>query len=848
MGERRDVVDLGEVDRTQVAVAGGKAAQLGELTRVDGVVVPPGVCVTTVAYRRVVGATPWIADLIDELDGVGAAEHVALMARAAAVRAAIDAVSVPADIAEAVAAAVERMGPDAAYAVRSSATAEDLPSASFAGQHDSFLGVVGPAEVLRHVVRCWASLFTDRAVAYRARHGIDHGGAAMAVVVQRMVDARAAGVLFTADPVSGHRRVATVEAVAGLGDALVAGRADAERFTVRDGTVASRRTGPSPIVADDEVLELVRLGRRIEDHTGVPQDVEWCISDDGPRIVQSRPITTLFPIPAADDDAGHVYVSVGHQQMMTDAMAPLGLSVWQMTTPRPMVVAGSRLFVDVTLGLAAPASRAALLDVFGRSDPLLRDALETVLERRDVVPSIPDDAGGPWPPPPTPDEPLRSDPALVAGLVARNRASVGRLREDLRARSGSDLLAAIRDDIPELRSLLFAADSHAVVMAAIESTWWLNERMEDWLGVTNAADLLTRSAPNNVTSEMGLALLDVADVVRPHAEVVAYLDGLRGDEGPEVLDELAQLPGGSAAADALRRFLDDYGMRCVGEIDITRPRWREVPGALAAAILGNVAAFAPGEAARRIERGSEEAARAAQELLDRVRALPDGDAKATETAAMIERLRTFIGYREYPKYGMVSRYALYREAVLEEADRLVGDGVLEARDDIYFLTFDELDDVVRTRLLDPSVVAERRQALDADRLLRAPRVLTSDGEALQGSHRRGDLAPGALAGIGVSHGTVQGRARVVLDVADAALEPGDILVTRFTDPSWAPLFVSIGGLVTEVGGVMTHGAVVAREYGLPAVVGVDGATDRIADGQRIRIDGTTGAVEPVVIA
>jgi pyruvate,water dikinase len=829
--------------------------------------VPEGACVTTAAYRRVVAASPVVEALVDGLSCLDPDDVGAIAARSAQVRRAIESVAVPGDLVAAIASAVEERGPDASFAVRSSATAEDTSSASFAGQHDSHLGVVGAAEVVRAVVRCWASLFTDRAVAYRLRHGIDHGDVHMAVVVQRMVVPRASGVLFTADPVSGDRRTSTVEAVLGLGEALVSGRSAADAYTVRDDAVVARtiatkavalRPRPGggvreepvaaaerdrPALTDDEVVDLVRHGHRIEARRGGPQDVEWCLVDDGVRIVQSRPITTLFPVPEVDDDAGHVYVSVGHQQMMTDAMKPLGLSVWRMTAARPMVEAGGRLFVDVTRALAVPASRAALLEVFGRGDPLVRDAMETVLARGDLVPSLPDDTVGDPPLPPTPPALLDPDPALVEELVERNRSSVERLRREVRTRTGPAVVDLIRDDVEELRALLFAPDSHAVLMSGMEATWWLNDRMEEWLGVRGAADALTRSVPHNVTSEMGLALLDVADVIRPHPEVVAFLEGLEGDEGEELLDDLAALPGGSEARDALRRYLDAYGMRCVGEIDITRPRWSETPGALVPVLLGHVAAFAPGEAARRVAEGRAEAQAAGRDLLARLRAQPGGEERAVEAEAMIERVRTFAGYREYPKYGMVGRYAVYKQALLREADRLVATSVLDDREDIFFLTFDEVDEAVRTRRVDRALVGERKEAFASHQRLTPPRVLTSHGEALQGSFRRTDLPPGALAGLGVSAGTVEGRARVVVDMAGADVEPGDVLVTRFTDPSWSPLFVSVGGLVTEVGGLMTHGAVVAREYGLPAVVGVEDATRRIPDGRRIRVDGTHGTVE-----
>jgi phosphoenolpyruvate synthase/pyruvate phosphate dikinase len=342
---------------------------------------------------------------------------------------------------------------------------------------------------------------------------------------------------------------------------------------------------------------------------------------------------------------------------------------------------------------------------------------------------------------------------------------------------------------------------------------------------------------------MGLALLDVADVIRPYPEVVAFLRGL-GDDAS--LDGLTDVAGGGEAHDALGAYLANYGMRCVGEIDISRPRWSERPAALVPVILGNVENFEPGAHRRRFDQGRQEAWEKEQDLLARLRALPDGERKADETKAMIDRLRTFIGYREYPKFGMVSRYLIYKRALLGEAERLVGDGVLRDREDIFFLRFDELRDVVGTRQADDQLIRARREAFAGHQTLTPPRVLTSDGEALTGSYRRDDVPADALVGLAVSTGTVEGRARVVLDMSAADLEPGDVLVTAFTDPSWSPVFVTIAALVTEVGGLMTHGAVVAREYGLPAVVGVEGATRRIRNGQRIRVDGTSGYVEILV--
>ncbi len=380
-------------------------------------------------------------------------------------------------------------------------------------------------------------------------------------------------------------------------------------------------------------------------------------------------------------------------------------------------------------------------------------------------------------------------------------------------------------------------------MAGMEATWWLNDKLREWLGEKNAADTLTLSAPGNVTSEMGLALLDVADMIRPRPEVVTFLQGVEPSEDKTFLDELAKLPGGSEARDAIEAYLERYGMRCVGEIDITRPRWRERPTTLVPVILDNVRNFGPGAAERRFEQGRQKAREKEEEILSRLRALPDGDRKADETKRMIDRVRTFIGYREYPKYNIISRYFVYKQALLAEAERLVRAGVVAEREDVFYLTFQEFHDAVRAHQVDGRLIQRRAEAFRSYHALTPPRVLTSDGEAVSGSYGRDDVPAGALTGLPVSAGTVEGRARVVLDMADAVLEAGDILVTSFTDPSWSPLFVSIAGLVTEVGGLMTHGAVIAREYGLPAVVGVAQATRLIRDGQRIRVHGTDGYVE-----
>lgn len=858
----RYVWELHEADETRIGAVGGKGAHLGALTRIDGVRVPGGFCVTTDAFR-LVARTPSLAGPLDRLAGADADDPAAIRAAAAEVRRAVERAALPGDVAAAVTAALSRLGADAAYAVRSSATAEDLPAASFAGQQDTYLNVVGTAEVLRHVSRCWASLFTERAVTYRRRHGIDDRAVDMAVVVQRMVFPDAAGIMFTADPVTGNRTVVSVEAGFGLGEALVSGLVNPDVFTVRDGAVVGRTIGAksravhaapgggtretpvdparqtSPALTDAQAVRLAALGRRIEARFGRPQDIEWALTGDDVHILQSRPITTLFPVPAAAADGRfHVYLSVGHQQMMTDAMKPLGRSMWRLTAMAPMHEAGGRLFVDATPHLSTAAGRAAFLDMIGRTDPLTRDALETVLAR-DVVPAAPDPAPA-GPPAGGPPQPIDTDPAIVTTLVERSQASVAALRRDLGARSGPELFDFLTEAFAEHKRVLTDPLSGQAIMAGMQATWWLDDKLGEWLGERDAADTLTLSAPGNVASEMGLALLDVADVIRAYPDVVAFLRDAAADG---FLDDLLKLPGGPEAREAIEGYLDRYGMRCVGEIDITRPRWSERPATLVPLILDNVRNFAPGAAARRFAQGRERAEAKAREVLDRLRALPGGERRAAETQAVIERVRTFAGYREYPKYDIVSRYAVYKQALMAEAGRLARAGVLTAAEDVFYLTFDEFREVAATGRVDAALIRRRREEFRAHQALTPPRVLTSDGEALNGSYRRDDVPTGALVGLPVSAGVVEGRARVVTDLAGAGLEPGDILVTAHTDPSWTPLFVGAAGLVTEVGGLMTHGAVIAREYGLPAVVAVPDATRLIRDGGRIRVHGTDGYVE-----
>ena len=435
---------------------------------------------------------------------------------------------------------------------------------------------------------------------------------------------------------------------------------------------------------------------------------------------------------------------------------------------------------------------------------------------------------------------IENDPSIIDDLIKNNQRSLKELKQNIQTKSGADLFDFILEDIQKLKKILCDPQSSAVFMAAINASAWVNEKMKEWLGEKNVADTLTQSVPNNITSEMGLALLDLADVIRPYPEVIDYLQDVKDDN---FLDELPEFDGGQKVQNAVNAYLNKYGMRCTGEIDITRTRWSEKPTILVPLILSNIKNFEPNAGRRKFEKGRVEALKKEQDLIDRLKQLPDGEQKARETKRMISLIRNFIGYREYPKYGMINRYFVYKQAILKEAEQLEYLGVIHEKEDIYYLSFQELHEVVHTKKLDYRHINKRKNEYKLYKKLNPPRVITSDGEIITGEYKRENLPADAIVGLAVSSGIIEGRARVILNMEDAELEDGDILVTSFTDPSWTPLFLSIKGLITEVGGLMTHGAVIAREYGLPAVVGVKNATKMIKDGQRIRVHGTEGYVE-----
>jgi rifampicin phosphotransferase len=875
------VLAFPEIDATQTALVGGKGANLGEMTRA-GFPVPPGFCVTTAAYREFVATSPDLDAMLDELTGVSADDLSRIGVLGARIREHLASRAMPAGIRSAVLVAWRATGIEHSYAVRSSATAEDLPTASFAGQQDTYLNVQGEDRLLDAVRKCWASLFTDRAIAYRARNGFGQRSVFLAVVVQQMVFPDVSGIMFTADPITGRRKTISIDASFGLGEALVSGLVTADLYQVRAGAIVTKRIARKKVairplqgggtateelpadqqarqaLPDDRILQLAGLGVRIEEHYGRPQDIEWCFADGAFFIVQSRPITTLYPPPPAADGKLHLFFSFGHVQMMTEPMQPLGVSVVRTILPlgergpsgerELLQEAGSRLFVDLNPILRYGRLRDIVLRVLPLADEKVARAVAAFLERPDFLAALRPGkrlglsnlrAAAPVLLPILANLLFRHVRPGTGGIERAMARSVATKRRLLREVSGPQRIVRIRETLQSLFPEFLRMKIIQNFVPGVLAFRLIENLSLRWLGDAALLAGLGKSPRGNVTTEMGLALGDLADVVRAHPGAIELL---RGADDRTLLAGLHDVAVGEEIGRALETFLERYGMRGTGEIDVTRPRWREVPTQLVPAIEGHLKSAAPGRHRRDFLAGAREAAAAAATLLRRLQATPWGFLKAGVMRRLIAVFRSRIGLREHPKYYLVQILDLVKQGVLQEADSLTEAGLLRAPEEIFWFSLAEIEGILTCRQVDRATLDKRREQFALDAALRVPRVITSEGEIVE-SPPGTDVPPGALAGSAASAGIIEGRARVVRKLEAAKLEKGEILVARYTDPAWTPLFAIAAGVVTEVGGLMTHGAVVAREYGIPAVVGVDDATAAIADGDRIRVNGSKGYVE-----
>jgi phosphohistidine swiveling domain-containing protein len=892
-----------------LATAGGKGINLARLSRA-GFTVPDGFLVSTEAYRAYVSSNHLEAHIQQALEDFAilsdtANDPLALQEASTTIRNAFSTHILQPGLAEALRQAYRDLGKPA-VAVRSSATAEDLPEMSFAGQQDTFLNILGEDALLVAVLSCWSSLWTARAIGYRARNGISQRDLALAVVVQRMVYSQASGVLFTANPISGLRSETVIDASLGLGEALVSGQVEPDQYVVNTAAetpiILSKTLGAKSLaihskpgggtttvqiaasqqqaIPDAAILELARLGMCVQaEYQGAPQDIEWAWADEKLYLLQSRPVTSLYPLPEGmPAEPLTVMVSFGAAQGMLEPMTPFGNDGIQalvvgaarvlgnetsIESQRAFFSAGERIFINVSALLRNRIGRSVLKGALNIAEAGSLPAVFSVWDDPRLAPGK--RAIGPK----TAMRLLLNLLIPTAGRFVRTLVSPDYVRKisiqamgtyverfeaefaDAHTQSERlDIFDRLMKDTPRLMikiAIPLFAPGLAMLNAMLRLTRDLPER--------GLAMEVTRGLPYNVTTEMDLKLWEAAQ--RIDADRLAlqlFLEQPAAALARSYLQD--RLP--HAAQTAIHDFLQHYSMRGVGEIDIGRPRWGEDPTSVIQSLQSYLRINDPERAPDQVfARGAASAEEAVETLASALHRTPGGWLKAHLLRAMAYRVRGLAGLRELPKFTAVRLMGLLRSALLESGHELVEAGTLNQPDDIFFLQLSELKQLSGQPPDSASVaqspnysttIAQRRQRLERERLRRQiPHVLISDGRAFyEGFVPSGenDTEPeNSIQGSPVSAGVVEGPVRVVLDPFHAELHPGEILVCPGTDPAWTPLFLAAGGLVMEVGGLMTHGSVVAREYGIPAVVGVSQATQRLKTGMYIRVDGTSGRIK-----
>jgi len=871
----RDVRWLEEVRRADTALVGGKAANLGELLA-HGFPVPPGFVVTAPACQDFFDALGLAADF-ERLGGSSVAEAEAARE---AIAARIHTAPIPPALEDAItsahAALRARCGEDLVCAVRSSATAEDSGGASFAGQHGTYY-YVDAAKLLPMVRNCWASLWSKEAVSYRATNGIDHATTYMAVVVQQMIPSEVSGVTFTVNPVTGARDEVVVESSWGMGAGIVDGRVTPDRYllrrddlAIRERRIAQKRVRVSTTLrpdavgrvvqvpldqrlaeslTDDLVAAIARLALRAEERFGSPQDVEWAVADGRVHILQSRPVTVSGRREFCRNAADGTYVVFKPLiENFTDPLTPLTANLFlQGPLATWFALIGGRVYLDLAL---------------------VRRVVPLRLSDEDLARFLylSDEGDAP---------PLRLAPsrlpaaalfglalaAVCANLYTRTtRLPVDFLDDFRRAAEAADADDAlgVRDTWRGLllgtsfHSMLFApAGRHVMAvngsaaryflwMAALRAVLrrWLPDLPRDALG------LLTSGSAGVLSAETGRRIWLLAQEAR-RSEVVRSL--LLAHPPEAALPLLRAAPEAAAFVAHLDAFLATFGHRALKEFELRSPRWEEEP----APVLGMVRNYLlvesdPAEHERRVtQRRSELERRIAEGLARRPleRAL---GLRRRLVGQLRERVKYYVTMRENSRFYWIMAAHVTRKKILRLEARLIAEGRIKCRDDIFYLECAEMEQLERGVLgwtdVEERIGERRREHVRLSKitppktigLALPPRPADPTADAGDATVLRGQTA---------SPGRCEGIARVILDPAvDLELRPGEVLVAPYTDPAWTPLFLTAGAAVVEVGSFLSHAGTVAREYGLPCVVDVEGCTTRIRTGDRLLVDGDGGTV------
>ncbi|RKX90444.1 MAG: phosphoenolpyruvate synthase [Spirochaetes bacterium] len=906
------VLDFSRIDSSMVAEAGGKGANLGELVK-TGFPVPEGFCLTTGAWDLFLSSAPREAvKTIDELgsfvkedlEDPSAADRIKKLSME--VRNVLENTAFPQEISKELNTALKSIGFDALYAVRSSATAEDLPGFSFAGQQDTFLNIRGTEDIKEHVKRCWASLFTERAVMYRIQNGFSQRTVKLAVVVQRMIASEASGILFTADPLTGNRNHIRIDAGFGLGEALVSGLIDPDSYTFdkntlriltaqvnekklaiypkRDGGTEKRvltdEHAGTRVLSDDQITELCTLALRVEDHYETPQDIEWGLEGGKFYLLQARPITTLYPLPESwrGRKDHRIYISLGHIQVMTSPVSPMGRSVLSLFFPfgRPrkpgvynplLAEAGERLYIDITPVLTRKFLRKKYTGGMKGVDFLMGKGVEEALEEPGVLEGILS----------TEKKPKIAFafpyikgilPSVVKGILTSNplprrekivsglETYLSSVEENTGGLKGAEeRLIYLRD---ELENFVFKVlPLLGVLFPALIIRSKIRGKIQEWVDsdLDEEIQAVERGLEGNITTQMDLETGDLTDRLKDLPMLAAFFKESGMDIG--ALEKGRLLKGSETFYREFDRFMEHYGFRGLSEIDIKNERWKDDPKALLQIITTHAESEEKGAHRAHFYQLTKKAEEAVETIILSVRNSAGGRkgvSRSRKMRKMLNLFRCYMPLREHGKYYLMKLFSIIREELLDDAEQLCKTSVFRGTDDVWFLEYNEM--VALAGKLDsgyvfqPEEIKDLQKRIDSGRSrferfcdVEPPRVLMGNGTIPRPSYSSEGIPEGALIGMGVSAGVVEGRARVITDPGEESLLKGEILIAPFTDPAWTPLFINAAAVVIEVGGTMTHGSVIAREYGIPAVVSIPGVTESVKTGRHIRVNGSRGFVE-----
>lgn len=876
-----NILFFNQINEDSFNLVGGKGFNLGKMTK-RSLPVPEGFCITTDAFYKFI--EPLKAnDLFKQLDNVGVDDLEKIQELASSLRNLIIEKSLSDSIKQNIKEAIESIGEDDFYAVRSSATTEDLPDMSFAGQQDTYLNVHGFENLIENVKYCWASLYTQRAVVYRKKNNLNEDNVLISIVVQKMVNSQKSGIMFTADPINNNYNHLTIDAGFGLGEALVGGLITPDLYKVNkkenkvitkeintkklaiyrknDGgterILLDKNKQKEQVLSEQEIYKIAQLGHEIEEYYQTPQDIEWAIDESGKiYILQSRMITSLYPRVENSNINGksQVYISVSHIQVMTKPIKPLGLDIFKRVMPfdrveegsnfNIMSQAGGRLYANCTEILRLPIRDKIIKDLLPNVDYLVASALGEYIEKYPLKKKLPSKTT------------LKMAKNLIIPILKISKqnytfdkkpdalVSLVDLKEKLiddvsrNINKGNDLCEKIIIVEELLSAFIFKLAKQLIpnVAPGILSDRKLRNMLEE-LDLLYLEDSFVSGLEGNITTEMGLRVGDLADLIRNNPKEIDILN-----KNPKDAHLLLLNNGSDELKSELSDFLRQFGMRGIGEIDITNPRYQEDFTPISMSILNNINTLEKNEHREKYQRLIEKSSESEQLILKAYERIDKIDL-TKKVKNHLNNIKTFLPLREYGKYIIVGVFNEVRKVIDEVGDKLEKDNLLENRYDIFYLNLDEIYQALTQKVNFKESIKCRKIEYDKYEKLNPPRVITNEGEIFSGSYSKNGLPEGAFVGMPVSAGIYEGYARVILNPNDDSLQKNEILVTKFTDPGWTPLFINAKGLVLEVGGLMTHGAIVSREYGIPALVGVEDATILIKTGDYLRIDAYKGYVE-----